>query len=524
MKSKMTKFATAAILVATVLLSMIFLDKAVTPAYAEFVEILRNSTNKEWLYVVIQKHKGFRNKDEWIWVEPNKSEQQDEVWFSLQPFRQFRKSGNGHISLDDYAGQRSYGYSPESKTLTIEYENAPDLVHEYQTQGIHDALSLSVPNDGKILKKQEEVNGKSLTVFYKKTPSEGYEQWFVDTETNLIIKYEEVDYEDQERLTLVYSYPERGPADIYELGVPRDAKVVNLVPDREIEELVNNARVAEQRFSNTFFAIECKILESFENSLPPVKCRDGRQLFQEDTRLYDTMNVSAVPAAVITVTYRKGENGRRDIYPIWIHQYSDLEDYQEQLKEIKKTIPVENDTAMEAWIQSRLPSQIIISNNRDMSIFQLDPGGRLDKVTQRYDPRDRAVLLNVNFWRPPNNRYDLDHYCQPLTNQRSQWGELTGIIIGDEKYHCYYNPDRDYICERTAKGFDESKQSHEYAKDVLEYAKTPSGYWYPKKSFSTCGKASYLFVSHIDDNCLVDDELFDEDILSPSHLESLDSK
>ena len=67
-----------------------------------------------------------------------------------------------------------------------------------------------------------------------------------------------------------------------------------------------------------------------------MKFRNGYKSFHNDTRLYDMMNAPAVPVAVITVTYRKGDNGRREIYPILIPQYSDLEDYLKQLKEIKK--------------------------------------------------------------------------------------------------------------------------------------------------------------------------------------------
>ena len=396
---------------------LLFGHGMVQPTYAELVEATKSTMNAEWLHIVQRQYDGIRNKDEWIWVDRNGREQA-EIWFSLHPFREFRKQGDGHIEHIDYANRRSYSYDPNSKTLTIDYENAPDLAQEYRAQCLRDVLFLPPPTTSKIIKIHMKANGQILTVFKREGPGESYEHWIVDPATNTIAGYEEVDYEDKEKMALVCSYPEKGPADIYELGVPRDSKVVNLAPPREIETLVDNAIAAEKKFPNVFFAIECKLLDSLEDSVPPARHLSGYMPFQEDTRLYNVDNEVA-PAAVITVTYCKGDNGRRDIYPIWISEYSDLDDYLKELIEVQSTIPLENYEALKAWTQSRLPSQIITLSNRDVFVFQLDRNGKLVKRPHRYDPRDRAALLNVNFWRPPNNRYDLDHYYERLPSQTS---------------------------------------------------------------------------------------------------------
>jgi len=527
-KHRITKFvASAACITISIALCLwlLFGRGMVQPAYAELVEVMKSSMHAEWLHAVIQRYDGIKNDSKWTWVK-TKDFEQEEVWFSLQPFQQFSKRGNGYINLVDYAKRRAYSYDPNSKTLTIDYDNAPDLAQEYRAQCLRDVLPLSAPQDSKIIKTQKKINGKTFTVFDKdgpgeEEPIEGYEQWLVDPETKLVTKYEEVNYEEKKKNIVIYRYPKKGPADIYALGVPRDIKVVNLAPPREIETLVDNAIAAEKQFPNVFFAIECKLLDSLEDSVPPARHPSGYMPFQEGTRLYNVDNQIA-PAAVITVTYRKGDNGRRDIYPIWISEYSDLVNYLKELKEVQKTIPVENNEALKAWTQSRLPSQIITLSNCNAYLFQLDRNGSLVKLPYRNDPRDRAALLNINFWRPPDNRYDLDHYYEPLATQTSQWGELVGIAIGGERYKCYYNPERNYICERASREFSKLEPLRGFTRNVLQYANTSNGNWYPKKTVFVQDKASYLFVRYIDDNCSIDDKLFDEDSISASHLASLD--
>ncbi len=64
-----------------------------------------------------------------------------------------------------------------------------------------------------------------------------------------------LNYEEKKKTTVTYRYPEKGPTNIYSVGVPRDIKVVNLAPPRKIEALVDNAIAGERQFPNVFFAI-----------------------------------------------------------------------------------------------------------------------------------------------------------------------------------------------------------------------------------------------------------------------------
>jgi hypothetical protein len=489
-------------------------------AYAELLQTIDNSTRAKWVHCVETGYDGINTYGTWSWEINDDSP--EESWFSLGPAHCYRVTSNGYISLDDYQNRRGYAYNPETNTLTVDYENAELKVHSLAE--VTALLLEDVRLREGIVKKTEKIDGRIYLTFYYEDEA-GRERWLVDPQTKRLVQSEEIDYEDNEKNVRTYDYPKAGPENIYALGVPPDAKVVNLAPPREIEEAVDDARAAEQNFPKTFFAIECRLLESFDGPVPLERHPDGYMPFQEGTRLYD-VNVQESPAAVITVTYRKNYDGRREIYPVWISQYSDSQNYRDQLAQLIATIPLDRLDTLQAWTQEVLPSHIIILNQRNiMHAFQLNRNKTLTLDSDRYDPRDRAALLNINFWRPPNNRYDLDHHYQHLANQSGPWGNLLGIEIGDERYQCYFNPQRDHICEQVSIPSEAPHtQGAGFTKEVLEYAQTSGGRWYPRKTRCIGKDTTYLFVHYVDDCAQIDDRLFDTSAISAVDLAYLRSQ
>ncbi|HUW20609.1 MAG TPA: hypothetical protein VMW16_15030 [Sedimentisphaerales bacterium] len=527
MKSKITKVAAAAAIVIAVISGLRFVGGPgiVPSAYAELMQAIENSATGEWIHLSTIEYEGHKDNGEWTWLESETETWDREKWYSFRPFRTYYVRATGEttteIGLINHADRRAHSYNPKTNTLTIGYENAPDPA---EGGGAEEFLKvvLAANTNSDVIKKAETIEGKDVTVLYDGADHDQC-RWVVDPEANRIVQFQKVAYDDEKgRMTLtIWEYPDSGPADIYALGVSRDANVVDLSPPRAILDLVNNATAAEASFPQTFFAIECRLLESFDGPVPRERHPDGYMPFQAGTRLYDA-NVQDTPAVVITVTYRKNYNARRDVYPLWISEYTDPGDYREQLAQLLETIQFDSAESLEAWTQNRLPSQVIILEQPALQhVFQCEAGGTLKSQCVHYDPRDRAALLNVNFWRPPNNRYDLDHHCEGLEPQSGPWGELMGAAMGDEKFQCYFNPARDYICERVYCAPTAAycqKEWASYAKNVLEYAKTSSGRWYPKRTHMSWEKESYLCVCFVDDRREIDDQLFDKDAVSAAGL------
>jgi hypothetical protein len=61
--------------------------------------------------------------------------------------------------------------------------------------------------------------------------------------------------ETKPQVRFVLDYPEDGPADIYALGVPRPAKIVDSVPKPDLARVIDGVRASRQRFADSYYAI-----------------------------------------------------------------------------------------------------------------------------------------------------------------------------------------------------------------------------------------------------------------------------
>src|SRR5262249_52477550 len=48
------------------------------------------------------------------------------------------------------------------------------------------------------------------------------------------------------------TYPEPGPADIYDLGAPRDAKLIDKLPGDDVQRLIAGIKASAERFGDVF--------------------------------------------------------------------------------------------------------------------------------------------------------------------------------------------------------------------------------------------------------------------------------
>jgi hypothetical protein len=91
-----------------------------------------------------------------------------------------------------------------------------------------------------------------LTIRHRERPEELKLAFRIDPETKLPRSYrlegvwEGVHGVEEAQL----DYPEEGPADVYDLGVPRTAKLVDRVPTDNVQRIVNELRVGRQRMDN----------------------------------------------------------------------------------------------------------------------------------------------------------------------------------------------------------------------------------------------------------------------------------
>jgi hypothetical protein len=78
-----------------------------------------------------------------------------------------------------------------------------------------------------------------------------------------------------------YDYPEKGPADIYDLGAPRSAKFVDRLPDPDLKRILDTLQAGRERMDNyrAVFINRCDDLkDSWYRELPLVFYRKGMKL------------------------------------------------------------------------------------------------------------------------------------------------------------------------------------------------------------------------------------------------------
>ena len=175
-------------------------------AYAELIQAVENARKAQWTH----------------FLEMDGSEN----WVSFKPFLLFSKKDGKVTSIDKKANVQQE-YDPDTKTLTLSLPTLGDRL-DTDADNMLDAIvhRIEDPESGvKVVKSTEKINGRDTTVYtvtFKEDKKERTLRLFVDPE-----KKRWIGGEDWNKKTFEVDYPEKGPADIYALGVPKDAKVVD---------------------------------------------------------------------------------------------------------------------------------------------------------------------------------------------------------------------------------------------------------------------------------------------------------
>ena len=110
----------------------------------------------------------------------------------------------------------------------------------------------------------------------------------VDPETKLLrLGRYECDWKGQHVVTEGwFDYPDKGPADVYNLGVPKTAKLVDRVPTNELTRILETIRAGRQRMDDYRAVVVTRKEGSWRPSgFPEVICRKGDK-FRRDTAIW----------------------------------------------------------------------------------------------------------------------------------------------------------------------------------------------------------------------------------------------
>ena len=164
---------------------------------------------------------------------PNESRDEEvlqaELWVGFRPFRMATRTPEGQVSFEDSGAQRTYTYDPKTQVLTVRHRpgRPTDQVaspFQFMMMLIQDEEKHGATQT----QRTETRQGRHVEVFELtyEDASSNRGAFVCDRRTHLPIEFEERDPAGARTMHAVFHYPKSGPTSVYDLGVPRSAKVV----------------------------------------------------------------------------------------------------------------------------------------------------------------------------------------------------------------------------------------------------------------------------------------------------------
>jgi hypothetical protein len=232
-----------------------------------------------------------------------------EYWECFEARTQARKAPSGKITYANYAENVMYSYNPNANKITVSFttdsymvgpqwnpvERLADAIEQTEEAEVRVTRSTAVENGTRIerIRVDRDTDPLGRSVVYTR-----------DVERNLLLQQETTVRKDGQATvyTTTFNYPGVGPADIYALGAPQDAAVLDIRPEGPALALVDQV---QERFERGFGDHLAVVLESWVD-------QDGTRgpsgitvLRQQDNRkradIYHAFDFQGRPAAPATL-------------------------------------------------------------------------------------------------------------------------------------------------------------------------------------------------------------------------------
>jgi len=423
-KSRITKLAAAVVIIIAVIMVIYQFGGAPDMASIAFAQVRETINNVPWMHLTLSV------KDEEI------SDSACEYW--LMPERKIVAGrSNSGAFWRNYLNRQRKIYESAANTLTIYYErdefsneNEPPWNYLSAIFG-HELLS-----DLSISRHAEESQGELLNVYELVGKEDDRTARFriVTGADDNLPRSIKIEAEDMQRRNTVFMegfchYPDNGPEDIYDLGVPKDVTVINNLPTMEAKEMVDICSRYRENFSS-----------------------------------YIIIVIGGDPSSVVSgvyVNYIDGNVAKSGRFFKYLHfsygfMFADRNLFE---KEIEKDFDsflhrIEHD-----------------DNHRPDSISLWD-GKYRHLVRRGKEPSYRKE-------RGLGSIRDIGGYAWPIVlpmgkifeDEYSEQNNLIGLKAMGSLF--YFDPEHDYICVKRNDG--------RLIRDVREMARTENGSWYPSR-------------------------------------------
>lgn len=471
----------AAIVLVSILLLALLTGRwdGTTAAYAKVTEAVRNVP---WMHMYYSEYTlddaGNRTSAE--------GERDTEIWYSFNAQVVIYKYAYGAIDYYDYARQEIREYNPLAKRIIVSALPTGKRPFRLDSPGgwVEKSIEQITSGGGSVTRELGQYKGREAEIFEIKSALRSgggavRSRIFVDRATSLPIAEEKVYINTKTGNPVLvetgtFDYPERGPADIYGLGLSRDIPTISslpLPPWSDINQTCQSYRLTPP--AEKYVAVVTREMIGLVESVE-IYYADGARFRKEQHFLY-----------------RGGSIGSQ---------------WQKQKDELGNTLD-----SILTWSRAHKAYGSIF-----ISVIDGDRG-----YSAR---RDQDGVWSGTEYILPGGEWARENFWQLSLVAQLGWPEIRGhadiiqddfarenglIRVDGEKGVFYLNPERDYICQQQVPL--EGKRS-----TVLEFGRTDTGRWYPRRVDNSALK----YTVYLETNPEFPEGIFDPNSLPKANQEA----
>jgi len=231
MKSRITKLAAAAVIIIAV--CIVIHQSGGSIENVTFAQIRENMRAMPWLHAVAEAKQAAGMEMVDIRLE---------VWLCLERQLSAAKDSNGKVIFQNELEHIFQAYDPNTETITILPDKGLNWNKNLSSVGdIPGAMINAYEEAGeKVVRETGKYKGKDVLIFRMSAFLDGRDLWVemaVDTKMQVVVFISQKAYDKDGKLTEEVNahvdYPETGPETIYDVGVPRSAKIVSYEKEEE---------------------------------------------------------------------------------------------------------------------------------------------------------------------------------------------------------------------------------------------------------------------------------------------------
>lgn len=515
MESKMAKFAAAAVVVITFMLMMHRGNGSFDVSAPAFARMVKAMEKVAWVHCAWD----YRPSNS-VW-----NHRDGERWFSYPQKLMLTKRDGGTIGSLDYANHKSAVYWPDTNTMIMAYmPGEPDRMYDSPRSRVRLWKEYYDVKNADVKHEEGRYKGIDADTYYStlyRTTNEGRRylssksKLVVGRDRHLPIIHEIKSWDSKGKLVSdyveTYDYPDIGPKDIYDLGVPQSARVLDYSPTPELLKVLEAYQshqdaapvryIAILRYSRAKAPSESYHVQGMEvfYSSGVLQRSDGCAIRPTPEQEFIAECGDSFDSLMQWWTCRASSEVEISHEFIWLYD----EKYRYRLSRSGSGGAWSTVHESPFTTRSDMPSFVLgtQSVNRDI-LAELGWPSDLFRGALR---RTRTSVVEDDHSKQ-NGLICVEMLHDGGFNTRNE-------VILPEKYLFYLNPERDYICQRyeihrglyapwnsnpnwldgidpetlekwkQIRGHGVSRGSvyHVAVTEILEYAQTNGGQWYPRK-------------------------------------------